>query len=1104
MTTKRDLIIYLHRAAFSPVVSTWTKAIDAGFFTTWPGLTSDLVRKHLPKSLATAKGHLKQSPKNLRSTKLPALPPTPPPDEPRTRTNLVFLNVTEITGKVSTDQTGRFPHVSSRGSKYLMVLYDHDSNAILAEPIKSRSESELLRAYTKLHAYLSERGLKPSFQMLDNECPAALKKFMTANDINFQLVPPYLHHTNAAEKAIGIYKDHLIAGLSSCDPNFPMHLWDRIIPQATLTLNLLRFSRINPRLSAEAQLNGAFDFNRTPLAPPGTKVLVYDNPEKRRTWAAHGVDGWYIGSAPEHYRCYKVYIPKTRAERTAHTVEFFPHECPVPKTSSADAATDAARALADALANPAPAAPFARHGDAQMQAINELARIFTNTVQAAPSTTANAPAHSPRVAVPSPRVPTPAPATPSNSGYRLRSRYATAPLVAANLERTANKANAVIDTTTCQSPCDAQRKALAELTRIFITSMPAVQPRVPVPAPSPRVPTPSPVTPLVAADHERHAQANVVIDEATGQSLEYRHLSRGPDKAIWIQALANDLGRLAQGVGTRMPTGTNTIFFLPRASVPAGRVVTYGRLVSTIRPTKEEKNRVRVTVGGDKLPFPGITTTQCASLTTTKCLLNSTLSTPNAKFMTLDIKNFYYNTPMDRFEYMKLPLSLIPEEIILQYNLRDIEFDGMVYMEIRKGMPGLKQAGKIANDRLALHLAASGYFPVPRTPALWRHESKAVTFSLVVDDFGVKYVGKENADHLIQALKKMYTISIDWDGELFLGLTLKWDYYKRICDVSMPNYVDNALHKFQHDPPRRHQDAPHTWNKPVYGAAVQYATNDSQSPRLDAKAVNRVQQIVGTFLYYALAVDSTMLVALSSIGSEQSHATQQTLDDTTWLLDYAASHRDATIRYHASDMILHIHSDGSHLSETRARSRAGGHYFLSDRSADPSKPPLVPPKDNGAIHTLCKILKPVLASAAETEIAATFENGQEAVPIRTALLEMGHPQPATPMQVDNSTAVGFANNTIKQKRSKAIDMRFYWIQDRTLQKQFLVYWKPGSTNLGDYHTKHHSPSHHRDMRPTYLHPTTRLAHTVISHILRGCVISPVRAVSAHRSNPVPE
>jgi hypothetical protein len=109
---------------------------------------------------------------------------------------------------------------------------------------------------------------------------------------------------------------------------------------------------------------------------------------------------------------------------------------------------------------------------------------------------------------------------------------------------------------------------------------------------------------------------------------------------------------------------------------------------------------------------------------------------------------------------------------------------------------------------------------------------------------------------------------------------------------------------------------------------------------------------------------------------------------------------------------------------------------------------------------------------------------------------MGHPQPSTPIQVDNTTAVGFANSTIKQKRSKAIDMRFYWIQDRTRQGQFLVYWGPGTANIADYHTKHHSPTHHRLMRNTFLHPpaklqptTEQLANTLLSCLMRGCANS---------------
>ena len=120
--------------------------------------------------------------------------------------------------------------------------------------------------------------------MLDNECPGGLKTFLRKESVKFQLVPPYLHHTNAAERAIQTYKDHLIAGLISCNQKLPLHIWDRLILHAILTLNLLRPSRLNPRLLAEAQLNGAFDFNRTPLAPPGTRVIVHKTPNNRRTW----------------------------------------------------------------------------------------------------------------------------------------------------------------------------------------------------------------------------------------------------------------------------------------------------------------------------------------------------------------------------------------------------------------------------------------------------------------------------------------------------------------------------------------------------------------------------------------------------------------------------------------------------------------------------------------------------------------------------------------------------------------------------------------------------------------------------------------------------
>jgi hypothetical protein len=114
-------------------------------------------------------------------------------------------------------------------------------------------------------------------------------------------------------------------------------------------------------------------------------------------------------------------------------------------------------------------------------------------------------------------------------------------------------------------------------------------------------------------------------------------------------------------------------------------------------------------------------------------------------------------------------------------------------------------------------------------------------------------------------------------------------------------------------------------------------------------------------------------------------------------------------------------------------------------------------------------MREVVSSAAEAELAALFHNGKDACPIRVCLEELGHPQPPTPIKTDNSTATGIANDTVKQKRSKAIDMRFYWIRDRVRQGQFHIYWKPGILNKADYFTKHHPAKHHQQIRSSYLY-----------------------------------
>jgi hypothetical protein len=194
----------------------------------------------------------------------------------------------------------------------------------------------------------------------------------------------------------------------------------------------------------------------------------------------------------------------------------------------------------------------------------------------------------------------------------------------------------------------------------------------------------------------------------------------------------------------------------------------------------------------------------------------------------------------------------------------------------------------------------------------------------------VNYVGKHHADHLRNALLQSYELTTDWEGKVYSGMSLKWDYKNRTCDIYMPGYVSNVLSKFQHDSPKHPQHTPSQYVTPVYGAKTQYATRD-ENPPLTAKQCLTIQKVTGSVFYYARAVDPTVLMPLNDIAMEQTKATEKTQAATNQLLDYLATHPDATIRYHASDMILHIHSDASYLSVSNSRSRLGGLFFWGNK-----------------------------------------------------------------------------------------------------------------------------------------------------------------------------
>ena len=278
------------------------------------------------------------------------------------------------------DLTGRFPFCSSRSNEYILIGYNYDANAILGVPLKNRQAATITKGWNVLHQQCSSAGVASSTWILDNESSKDLISAMQKKKINHQLVPPHNHRANAAERAIQTFKSHFKAGLASLDPTFPVTEWDRLLPQAFLTLNLLRTSRVNPNLSAYAVMHGQFDFGATPLAPPGTKILVHHKPSHRHSWDPHGQEGFYIGPSLQDYRCVKCFIPSSRAEVNSDTVAILPHDIPFPEVKIDDFLRQAATDIITILTHPPPTTvPSLQAGDSTINAILELASILNRS-----------------------------------------------------------------------------------------------------------------------------------------------------------------------------------------------------------------------------------------------------------------------------------------------------------------------------------------------------------------------------------------------------------------------------------------------------------------------------------------------------------------------------------------------------------------------------------------------------------------------------------------------------------------------------------------------------------------------------------------------------
>ena len=266
---------------------------------------------------------------------------------------------------------------------------------------------------------------------------------------------------------------------------------------------------------------------------------------------------------------------------------------------------------------------------------------------------------------------------------------------------------------------------------------------------------------------------------------------------VWQTAFGKDFGGMAQGCAKTGQKGTNAMFVMTHDKIMhalvAKKFFTYANPAVNFRPQKDDPYRICITAGGNLITYEGDASVQMADIDTAKINWKSVVSMPNAKYMCLDIKFFYLIAALEYFEYMKIPLNLFPEWTKKQYNLDKLAFDGWVYIEMWCVVWGLPQAGIRANKHLRRKLAPFGYSESVNTLGLWTHKSCPISFTLVVNNFGVKYVPQEDVDHLITSIKRTYSLTEDWTGNLYCGITLEWDYINRTVDILMPGYIKKKL-----------------------------------------------------------------------------------------------------------------------------------------------------------------------------------------------------------------------------------------------------------------------------------------------------------------------
>jgi hypothetical protein len=548
-----------------------------------------------------------------------------------------------------------------------------------------------------------------------------------------------------------------------------------------------------------------------------------------------------------------------------------------------------------------------------------------------------------------------------------------------------------------------------------------------------------------------------------GKQLTYRSVMRGADHDLWSSAHGKELIKLIVERKTLVPVHQHEQPYDQR------QFTTYynPQVKEKLDDSGNKTQRVRGTYGGNKQSaYEGPTSSPTADISLIKIHWNSVISdrrnfNTDTRYATLDIKDFYLMSTLPVPGWIKIPVKDVSQSLLEEHNLLQFVVDNHILCRVDGTMYGHPYAGRGANIDLVAHLASHNFIQDSNIPCLFTHSARKISFTLVVDDFGVKYDNLTDFNFLVSSLREKYEVHVDLTGSKYIGVRLDWDYAANTLVPSMPTYVAAGIARFCPSGLPLSANTPGIYVPPQYGAPNLGATIDD-TPPVSPLDKQFIMEVVGYFLYYARIIDHRMLPCLTFISKKQSAPTEATLAATHHFLRYAAHHQEFKVTTHASDMILTVISDGSHLSQEKAGSIAGGYHYLGNTGASQYD-------INAPIHALCSSIPTVCGAASETEYAALYLNAQHAYFERSVLDALGYTQPPNHLYADNSAAVGIANDTVKLRRSKAIDMRYHWIRDRVRQGIFRVFWSSGPDNIADYFTKLQPASRQKVFEAIFTH-----------------------------------